>query len=141
MRSDLPNTSGDAFVERSRVYFETFYVATNQRHPAARLAQVNHADDRVQRQLLDRMGSPVEQLTKGLTCNLNEIRIDSPGFHSFIHPGDAHVMLRTNGLYTARCEGVALIDWIGDLLAGRPVANHWCDGTAGSFADAHIPRL
>lgn len=135
----LPRAS--AFADPGQVYFETFYVATNERHPGARLAQVNHADDRVQRRLLDLMGAPVEQLTKGLTCNLNEIRIDSPGFHSFIYPGDAHIMLRTDGLYTARCEGVALVDWIGDLLAGRPVVNHWCDGTAGSFADAHIPRL
>ncbi len=116
-----------AYADPDRVFFESFYVATAQRHPSARLAQVNFADDAVQRRFMSLLGTPVARLTKPLTCNLNEVRIDAPGFHSFIYPGTRHTLLRTNALYSTRCHGQSLTGWIDDLIAGRPIENRWCD--------------
>ena len=79
---DLP-----AFAERDRVFFESFYIAAAERHPTRAIGQVNFADDAVQRRFMKLLGTPVDRLTKPLTCNLNEVRIDAPGFHSFIYPG------------------------------------------------------
>jgi len=124
---ELPDVP--AYQDRTRVYFETFYIAAGQRHPTARLAEVNYANDAVQRRLMTVLGTPVAKLTKPLQCNLNEVRIETPGFHSFIYPGTQHEMLRTNAVYTTRCEKQTLIGWISDLIAGRPVETHWCDGT------------
>jgi hypothetical protein len=118
-----------AYRDPKRIYFETFYVAAGAAHPTARLAQVNYANDAVQRHLMTMLGTSVPQLTKPLQCNLNEVRIETPGFHSFIYPGTQHEMLRTNAVYTTRCEKQTLIGWISDLIAGRPVETHWCDGT------------
>jgi hypothetical protein len=137
---DLP-----AYADRSRVYFESFYIAAAQRHPSARLAQVNFADDAVQRRFMMLLGTPVKQLTKPLTCNLNEVRIDAPGFRSFIYPGTKHEVLRTDAVYSTRCEGQSLVSWVSDLVAGRPLENRWCDGTtslASPVADpAKVPQL
>lgn len=121
---DLP-----AYSDHDRVYFETFYIAAAQRHPGARLAQVNYADDAQQRRFMSLLGTRVEQLTKPLTCNLNEVRIDAPDFRSFIYPGTQHVMLRTNAVYSTRCEGQSVASWVDDLITGRPLENRWCDGT------------
>ena len=126
---DLP-----AYADRDRVYFESFYIATAQAHPTARLAQVNFADDAVQRRFMTLLGTPVKQLTKPLTCNLNEVRIDAPGFRSFIYPGTQHVMLRTDAMYSTRCEGQSLASWVDDLIAGKPLENRWCDGTKPALA-------
>jgi hypothetical protein len=100
------------------VYFESFYIAAAQRHPNAKLGQVNFADDAAQRRFMSLLGTPVKQLTKPLTCNLNEVRIDAPGFRSFIYPGKQHVILRTDAVYTTRCEGQSLVSWVG-RSAGR----------------------
>ena len=116
-----------AYADRDRVFFESFYIATAQRHPSARLAQVNFADDAVQRRFMSLLGTPVAKLTKPLTCNLNEVRIDAPGFHSFIYPGTRHTMLRTDAMYSTRCRGQSLVGWIDDLIAGRPIENRWCE--------------
>ena len=126
---DLP-----AYAERDRVYFESFYIAAAQRHPNVKLGQVNFADDADQRRFMSLLGTPVKQLTKPLTCNLNEVRIDAPGFRSFIYPGKQHVILRTDAVYATRCEGQSLVSWIDDLIAGRPLENRWCDGTTASLA-------
>jgi len=126
---DLP-----AYAERERVYFESFYIAAVQRHPNAKLGQVNFADDAAQRRFMSLLGTPVKQLTKPLTCNLNEVRIDAPGFRSFIYPGKQHVILRTDAVYTTRCDGQSLVSWVDDLLGGRPLENRWCDGTTPSLA-------
>jgi hypothetical protein len=130
-----------AFADPGKVYLESFYLATAQRHPDAHLAQINFADDAVQRRFMDLMGAPTDVLTKGLTCNLNEIRIDSPNFHSYIYPGTEHIMLRTGALYETTCEGERLVDWIGRVVEGQPVVNRWCDGTAAVLTEVSIPRI
>ena len=134
---DLP-----AYHDHDRVFFESFYIAAAQQHPGARMAQVNFADDAVQRRFMSLLGTPVKKLTKPLTCNLNEVRIDAPGFHSYIYPGARHTMLRTAAVYTTRCEGHSLVDWIDDLIAGRPLENRWCDGTTSALVSpARTPAL
>ena len=130
----------EAYRDKSKVYFESFYLAAAERHPDARLTQVNFSDDAVQRHFLDLLGSPVEELTKPLTCNMNEIRIDAPQFHSFIYPGQDHVMLRTPAVYTTSCRGVRLVDWIGDVIEGTPVENTWCEGAENALTRPR-PRL
>ena len=126
----LPNVP--AYAEHDRVFFETFYVAAAQRHPAARLGQVNFADDAEQRTFMRLLGTPVDKLTKPLTCNMNEVRIDAPQFHSFIFPGSRHVVLATNAVYAIRCDGQSLVDWVTDLIDGAPLQNRWCDGTTST---------
>ncbi len=82
---DLP-----VYAERDRVYFESFYIAAAQRHPTARSSgRSTSPTTPAQRRFMSLLGTPVKQLTKPLTCNLNEVRIDAPGFRSFIYPGTA----------------------------------------------------
>jgi hypothetical protein len=130
-----------AYREKSKVYLETFYLAAAERHPRARLAQVNHADDAQQRRLLDLLGAPVDSLTKGLTCNLNEVRLDAPGFHSFIYPGTEHVLLRTSAVYTTSCAGVRVVDWLQRVIDGAAVETTWCEIDSAERSRVPLPRL
>ena len=123
-----------AYKDPNRVYFESFYIAAAQRHPRARLGQVNFANDAVQRRFMSLLGTPTQRLTKPLTCNLNEVRIDAPNFHSFIYPGTRHVILRTDSVYKTSCEGQSLVGWVDDLITGHPIENRWCDGTTQKLA-------
>jgi hypothetical protein len=133
----LPNVP--AYADHDRVFFETFYVAAAQQHPTARLGQVNFADDAEQRTFMRLLGTPVKQLTKPLTCNMNEVRIDAPQFHSFIYPGTRHMVLSTDSVYTIRCNGQSLVDWVTALIDGDPIENRWCDGTTAAASASPVP--
>jgi hypothetical protein len=130
-----------AFAKPDEIYLESYYRAIAERHPRAHLAQVNHADDTVQRGYMTLMQAPTDDFTKGLTCNLNEIRRDAANFHSFIHPGTGHSMLGSAALYDARCEGQSLVDWVTRVIDGAPVENRWCDGATAPFSQVRVPRL
>ena len=123
------------------MYFETFYLAAAERHPKARLAEVNFADDAVQRRFMDLLGAPVDALTKGLTCNLNEVRLDAPGFHSFIYPGTEHVLLRTPAVYTTSCAGTKVVDWLRRVIDGDAVETTWCENVANELSRALLLLL
>jgi hypothetical protein len=133
---DLP-----AYQDRRKIYFESFYIATAQRHRRARLGEVNFANDAVQRRFMTALGTPVAQLSKPLQCNMNEVRINAAGFHSFMVPGTEHAILRTDAVYAMHCEAQSLIDWIADLVAGRPLETHWCDGELTLHTNRAAPLL
>ena len=123
---DLPDLP--VFADRHKVYFESFYIATAQRFPEARLGAVNFANDAVQRRLMRAFGTPVASLSKPLQCNMNEVRINAAGFHSFMVPGTQHAILGSDAVYALHCEAQNLSAWIGDLVSGEPIETHWCDG-------------
>jgi hypothetical protein len=131
----------NAYIDPTRVFFETFYIAAGELHPRARLGQVNHANDAFQRRTLDALGTNVAQLAKPMQCNMNEVRINTPGFHSFMVPGTQHELLTTNAIYQARCEAQSLLAWVDDLIAGRDVETHWCDGTLALHTSRDPPPL
>ncbi len=135
----LPASS--AYVDPAQIFFESFYIAAGERHPAARLGQVNHANDAFQRRTLDALGTPLVGLAKPMQCNMNEVRINTPGFHSFMVPGTQHELLSTNAIYGARCEAQSLLAWVDDLIAGRAVETHWCDGTLALHTSRNPPPL
>ena len=102
---------------------------------------MNFADDAVQRRFLDILGAPAEDITKGLTCNLNEVRLDAPGFHSFIYPGEEHVLLRTSAVWTTSCAGTKVVDWVRRVIDGEPVETTWCEDVANELSRVPLPRL
>jgi hypothetical protein len=135
----LPNAS--AFADHHKIYFESFYIATAERHPAARLGEVNFANDAVQRRLMAAFGTPVPKLSKPLQCNMNEVRINAAGFHSFMVPGTQHAILDSDAVYAMHCDAQSLIGWIDDLVAGRPLETHWCDGELTLHTHTDAPTL
>jgi hypothetical protein len=56
-------------------------------------------------------------------------------------PGTQHELLSTNAIYSARCEAQRLLVWVDDLIAGRPVETHWCDGTLTLHTSRTPPPL
>jgi hypothetical protein len=133
---DLP-----AYADRHKIFFESFYIATAQRLPQARLGAVNFANDAVQRRFMTALGTPVASLSKPLQCNMNEVRINAAGFHSFMVPGTQHAILGSDAVYTMHCEAQHLIDWLTDLIAGRPIETHWCDGQLTLHTNRTAPPL
>lgn len=63
----------------------------------------------------------------------NEARIEAAGVDqaSYTAPGEDHTLVRKDELYTMEVGDVALVDWLGDLIAGADVPDVMCTECGG----------
>jgi hypothetical protein len=91
--------------------------------PRMRLAQINAADDAVQRRFLELRGHTDTRVHAWLHRNLTHLRGALPGFRSYSMTGTAHTVLLSPQFYTTSVESVPLSEWVARLLAGAPVSD------------------
>jgi Pectinacetylesterase len=118
---DLPE-----YRDPSTMSFETFYEAGGAHARNLRMAQFNVDADETQLSFLKLVGVQGIPLLRLLDQNLADIRALTPGFRSYIAHGTAHGILWRPSLYTTEVDGVRLVDWIRDLVAGTDVADVTC---------------
>jgi Pectinacetylesterase len=91
--------------------------------PNLRLAQLNSAEDQIQVFFLGQLGHKVTTLAPLLSGNLQQLRAANPELRTYTMPGVVHTLLRRPDFYTANVGGVALTQWLDDLLQGRAAQN------------------
>jgi hypothetical protein len=89
--------------------------------PRVQLAQINSAEDSVQRRFLELRGNPDTRVAAWLGRNMAQLRSLIPGFRAYSMPGIEHTVLRRPEFYPASVDGVSLRDWVARLLAGQEV--------------------
>ena len=59
----------------------------------------------------------------------NEATIEAAGVEqwSFTGPGPEHTLVRKDGFYEIEVDGVRLVDWVADLIAGEDLADVHCE--------------
>jgi Pectinacetylesterase len=110
-------------IPRARFTMPRFYRAVAAHHPRAWFAQVNFAEDAVQRRFHQAAGGAPATFRRALAGSLAAIRATSPNFRSCLLEGSAHCALPSPDFYTLESGGVGLRDWVADLAEGRPPAN------------------
>ena len=103
--------------------FEALYIRAARAAPRVRFAQFNTTEDATQIFFLSLLGVRGTPLTKLLAVDLDEVRNGTPWFRSYLAPGKAHTILRSNALYTTKVDGIAFRDWLAGLIDGDPVAD------------------
>ncbi|MEZ5321221.1 MAG: pectin acetylesterase-family hydrolase [Microthrixaceae bacterium] len=94
--------------------------------PTLRVATINHAYDRTQEEFTRAAGFGDTDLLKLIDDNIAQIKADGVTVHDWVAPGRAHTIIGTSGFYTARVNGVALVDWLGDFVSGKDVPDEHC---------------
>jgi pectinacetylesterase len=110
-------------LDSTTLSFAAIYIHAARSAPRARFAQINSAADSVQLQFLALEGIKDVPLRTLLGENLGDIRKAVPRFRSFVAPGERHVVIGSREFYDLRVDGVALRDWVADLVQGRSVPN------------------
>jgi hypothetical protein len=110
-------------IPRARFTMPRFYQAVAGHYPRASFAQVNYAEDRIQRQFHEAAGGAPETFSQALLGSLAAIRASSPNFRSCLLEGSAHCALPSPDFYSLTSGGVSLRDWVAAQAAGDPVAN------------------
>jgi Pectinacetylesterase len=107
----------------ARFTMARFYQAVAAHYPRATFAQVNFADDAVQRFFHEAAGNEPATFARALAGNLAAIRATSPNFRSCVLEGSTHCALPRPEFYSLASGGVALRDWVAAQAEGRPVPN------------------
>jgi hypothetical protein len=89
--------------------------------PEITMSRFDHEYDAVQASFMQATGTASADLAA--TMADNEAMIEAAGVvqHSYTAPGDDHTVVRTDDFYAMEVDGVALVDWVTDLVAGVDV--------------------
>jgi Pectinacetylesterase len=110
-------------IPRDRFTTPRFYQAVASYYRRASFAQVNFAEDAVQRRFYEAGGGSPDSFGRALEGNLAAIRASSPNFRSCLLEGSAHCALPRPEFYTLTSGGVWLRDWVAAQAEGKPVGN------------------
>jgi hypothetical protein len=110
-------------IPRARFTMPRFYQAVASHYPRASFAQVNFAEDSVQRQFHEAAGGTPETFSRALLGNLAAIGASAPNFRSCLLQGSTHCALPRPEFYTLTSGGTSLRDWVAAQANGELVTN------------------
>jgi hypothetical protein len=105
------------------ITFPTLYKVCARKSPLVVFSQVNSVHDSEQLFFLGSVGVQNVPLPTLLSQNLAEIRSVDPDFRCYLAPGGMHTILMRPEFYTLAVDGVAIRDWVADLVNEQPVRN------------------
>jgi hypothetical protein len=103
-----------------------FWVQAGLHDPEIVMSRFDFAYDEVQAAFMQLTGSDTSDLAASMAAN--EAMIEEAGVvqHSFTAPGADHTLVRDDAFYDLEVGGVALSDWVADVVAGEDVADVTC---------------
>jgi hypothetical protein len=102
------------------------FVRAGRHVPGIRMATIDHAQDEVQARFNAVIGQPGD-VGDRIVDNLGWIEDQGVELSSWLSGGSEHALLASDRLYRTRAGGVALHDWLSDLVAGEDVADVGCE--------------
>lgn len=109
------------------------FVRAYEHDPDIIFGRHDYAYDGVQQFFAALAGIPADDLVALIDGNENQIEQSGVDLHNYLAPGESHTVLSKPAFYTETVEGVALVDWVTDLVRRRPDLDvHCTDCTAQS---------
>ena len=71
-------------------------------------------------------GGTEEQWSEQMLASVDQIISDAPTFRAFVTEGTEHCVIPYDRFYTTEVNGKRLVDWLGELVAGKPVETQRC---------------
>ncbi|HEY7628987.1 MAG TPA: pectin acetylesterase-family hydrolase [Ilumatobacteraceae bacterium] len=102
------------------------FVRASEHDPEIIFGRHDYAYDGVQQFFAGLAGIPGDDLVSLIDGNEALIEQGGVDLHSYISPGDSHTVLSRPEFYTETTEGVALVDWVADLVRRRPDLDVHC---------------
>jgi Pectinacetylesterase len=120
-----------ARVDWAQLTLAQLYVGVGQHFPGMQLSQFNTEADFVQRLFLALMGGDPATWSAQMRASRATIGQGTPNFSSFLAPGTQHCVITNDNFYTLRSGGVRMVDFVEDLVSGRPPPEVRCTGCDG----------
>lgn len=130
----LPDWEEYAGKSNDSLTFEDFYIASENHNSNIRLAQYNTAEDEVQISFTHVIGDAPGSFSLPLRIltNYQQIEGATEAFSSYTAGGTVHTILRSDLFYEYEVEDTRFVNWVQDLIDGKPVQDISCvDDAAG----------
>lgn len=125
---DWPVNDGIAAADWS---FPDLYVQANRHAPDITFARFDYAFDRVQATFAALAGVGADAVVEQIDATEDQIEELGTPLASYVAPGSEHTIIGGDEVYEMEVEGVRLIDWITELVAGGVPADVRCVDCAG----------
>ncbi len=102
------------------------FTYAGQHNPEITFARFDNAYDEVQSMFASVAGVGADELVTLIDSNEAAIEASGIDVTSYVAPGGEHTVLGKDDLYTESVEGVALIDWLTQLVVGEPGGDVHC---------------
>jgi hypothetical protein len=106
--------------------FPALFVQAHKHDPDIIFGRHDYAFDQVQEFFASLAGIPADDLVTLIDQNETQIEAGGVDLRSYISPGDSHTVLGKPDFYTETVEGVALVDWVSDLIRRQPDLDVHC---------------
>jgi len=124
--SAIPPWPENAGLTAATWSFPGLFVQAHKHDPDIIFARHDYAFDRVQQFFAGLAGVAADDLISLIDKNETQIEKSGVDLRSYISPGQSHTVLGSPGFYTETTEGVALVDWVTDLVNRRPDLDVHC---------------
>jgi hypothetical protein len=106
--------------------FPGLFIQAGKHDPGIIFARHDYAFDQTQTMFAALAG--VDSSKLDTLIDKNEAQVEAAGINlsSYISPGDNHTVLHDDAFYTEEQNGVKLVDWVSELLAGKQPADNHC---------------
>ena len=106
--------------------FPGLFIQSRRHEPDIVFARVDYAYDATQESWFPFVGVPAGDLLSRIDANEAEIEDAGVNVHSYVAPGEEHVVFGDGPFYTETVDGDALVDWVTRLIEGEPVDDVHC---------------
>ncbi len=120
-----------AWSEYAAITLETWslpglFVKSGAHDPTIAFARHDYAFDETQQFFASLAGIPADRLVDLIDKNEAQIEAGGVELDSYISPGHDHTVIGTPEFYTEKVNGVLLVDWVRDLIAGKSIDDVHC---------------
>jgi hypothetical protein len=120
---DWPENRGPAAESWS---VPSLFVQTHRHAPDVVLARHDFAFDATQADFLRLAGVSATDVRQLIDTNEQQIESTGANLLSYISPGTSHTVLSSPDFYSETQRGTSLLQWVTDLVAGRPATDVHC---------------
>ncbi|HZO15638.1 MAG TPA: pectin acetylesterase-family hydrolase [Polyangiaceae bacterium] len=107
------------------------YVGIANHYATQMFSQYNTAFDENQTFYYTAMGGTDAQAwSQEMHASIDSIKARAADFASFLPSGEQHCIIPFDNFYTVNVNGRRLVDWLGDMVADKPVEHVACEGSA-----------
>jgi hypothetical protein len=103
-----------------------FFIQSGRHDPEIAFARIDYAYDEEQESKAELLGIPAKSLLAQIESVETQIEDAGVNVHSYIAPGDQHVVFSDGPFYTETVNGEKLVDWVSRLIKGEPVDDVHC---------------
>jgi hypothetical protein len=122
----VPSWLEDSNVTGEQWSFPELFIQSGRHDSEIVFARIDYAYDSTQKSWFPHLGIPPKDLLSRIEANEAQIEAAGVNVHSYVAPGEEHVVFNDGPFYTETVNGERLVDWVTRLIEGGPVDDVHC---------------